>query len=246
MTTFAELQIPFAWYEGPVDTCDMYRGPGTCALCSRLGHLFVFGIGGYVELACGTCGVKTDWHVADAVPSCSCGAVLEAPLRVGRAVVACHACFRAGHAKRTHDTELGMVTPELARDGLTHGVPGPALPGWESSSSPNDPSWRRYHVRRELLEELVRTPTFTTWQGCYWSFHCQQPMIFVGEWRAEQWIAFAGCEDAARALLPEVVPRDLFFDDLWDDLSSEESGIGGLYTFRCPKCGTHQASWDST
>ena len=128
MKTFAELGSPFPLYEGAVETCSSYRRHGTCALCAKPGLLFGFGIGGYVELACDSCGVKTDWHVAAEVPSCSCGALLVAPPKVEREVRACHACFRAGRAKQTQDSELGMITPELARQGATHGMPSLAIP----------------------------------------------------------------------------------------------------------------------
>ncbi len=41
---------------------------------------------------------------------------------------ACYACFRAGRARLTMGTELGMVRPEDADAGLTHGLPFYAVP----------------------------------------------------------------------------------------------------------------------
>ncbi|AKF11422.1 CbrC family protein [Sandaracinus amylolyticus] len=247
MATFAELGISFPLYEGPLSTCTGHRGRGTCALCAQPGELFGFGIGGYVELTCAGCGARTDWHVAERVPSCACGAALVAPVTVEREVRACHACFRAGRAKSTQDTELGMVTPELARQGVTHGLPSDLISElYDTSPSPDDPSWSRVHVASELLEELLRTPTFSTWQGAIWLFHCDAPMVFVGEWKREELLARAGDDAGARRLVTELLGADDERCDpqRWDAFVRGEAELGGLYTFRCGRCGKHRAGWD--
>jgi uncharacterized protein CbrC (UPF0167 family) len=182
------------------------------------------------EGACGVCGER-GWLFG-----------LEAE---GRPVDACSRCFRAGRALRVHDTELGMVTPELARAGVTHGVPGDVeLPsGLATSAVPGEEDWVRVHVPAPLPEELVRTPTYSSWQGSVWLFCCARPMVFVGEKKGPDVVAMSGGADPLETIRRWVGERD-FPTRLFTRFLAGETDLGGLYTFRCAVCGTHRAGWD--
>ena len=101
---------------------------------------------------------------------------------------ACYACFRSGKVDNTVDTALGMVRLEDARNGLTHGIPmnDPSRFGdYELVPHPVDPNfpdetWYSFRIDSKHLLELVRTPTYHTWQGEYWQFCCKQPCVFLG------------------------------------------------------------------
>ena len=89
----------------------------------------------------------------------------------------CYDCFRAsGH---TMNTEYGMVRPEDARAGVTHGVPldPKRLPDLPLVAHPIDPAfpdehWYSIKCDPQDLEELTRTPKYHTWQGEQWLFCC--------------------------------------------------------------------------
>lgn len=245
MPTFAELGIPFALYDADVATCADYAGEGRCALCGHEGHVFRFGIGGHVVVPCDRCGVALEAHVPDGSPTCACGGrATSVPLGERAKVLACHGCVRAGRAMRTQVTELGTIGPEHAREGLTHGVPGLDPSQVHASNlplvaQPDEPEWMRARVDVEDALELVRTPTFHTWQGAVWMFHCGRPMVFVGEWKEAELVSRSnGTEAGARELLASLVP------DASDDLYDALDRAGGVYAFRCGVCGALRGSYD--
>ncbi|WP_181448805.1 CbrC family protein [Nonomuraea aridisoli] len=65
--------------------------------------------------------------------------------------------------------------------GRTHGVPdfGHA-PGFELEP-PGEDDWVAVRIPSAVLLELVRTPTYSTWQGEQWLFCCGDAMTYLGE-----------------------------------------------------------------
>src|SRR5262249_8151624 len=132
---------------------------------------------------CPKCGVQTALSGTNVRPgNCGhCRAEVARPATWGEDPTSCYKCLRAGRAAFAHDTVLGMVTWEQAMEGLTHGVPGLRRDDFELVPSEDDPEWMRARVPGKHLLELVRTPTYITWQGEQWQFCCGRPMIYLGE-----------------------------------------------------------------
>lgn len=186
--------------------------------------------------------------------SCSvCGARSVPVFKTGDDVVSCYACLRAGKAPWTKDTEFGFVDAEHAAKGMTHGTntpPWPAL-GYEVVPHPEDPSARgqRYYSVRIALEhlaELLRTPTYSTWQGEQWQFCCHRPAIFLGAWGIDDWRRAA--EERAVAVI-ELLREALDIDERFATEISTYLGDGDeslcTYVFRCGSCGRLRGHHDS-
>ncbi len=96
----------------------------------------------------------------------------------------CYDCFRKGLAEATRDTEHGMVRPEDAAQGLTHGKPAgeEKLVGLEvvTVDDGEGGAWWRVRLEREGLEDLLRTPDYRSAQGSSWLVCCRRPMMFLG------------------------------------------------------------------
>lgn len=98
-----------------------------------------------------------------------------------------------------------------------------------------DFDWEAVRVPHVHLMELLRTPTYSTWQGEHWLFCCQQPMVYLGEWSPQNFEQYAGA-GKGRALFDVVVPDAV--DWLWGH------GGAGIYVFRCAVCGRLDSHWD--
>jgi Uncharacterised protein family (UPF0167) len=187
-------------------------------------------------------GPRTDASLDPAGPCSICGK--SADPRFNKA---CHACFRAGKAPLTMGTELGMVRPEDAAAGLTHGLPAGVVPrgaigGEEEAGEEEGEPWVRFRVASDHLVELTRTPRYTTWQGASWLFCCHAPMIFTGSLDARALEALRGegqtLEQVVSSLLDEALAEDF---ELTERLLR---GSISMYAFRCPRCGRRRAHWD--
>ncbi len=88
--------------------------------------------------------------------------------------------------------------------------------------------WEAVRVPQAHLVELLQTPSYSTWQGENWLFCCQQPMVYLGAWTADDFERHAG-EGKGRALFDVVVPDAVEW--LW------HHGGASIYVFRCPACG---------
>lgn len=95
------------------------------------------------------------------------------------------------------------------------------------------------------VEVEERTPNFVTWQDWHWPVHCHDAMIYLGQPRAgglrEYPDAFTGLEAEVREL-PWARESDAAHEFL-DSLDPEAGAVA--YLFRCPRCGTHRATWDA-
>lgn len=148
---------------------------------------------------------------------------------------ACYACLRAGKRNKAIDSELGMVRPEDADDGLTHGLPlddPSALAGWELVRVEADEPWYRVRVDPRELHELLRTPRFHSWQGSTWLFCCKKACVFVGDLPREA----RNVDAIAKAFDTP--------DDSEELLERIEDESVCTYAFRCRACGRLRAYYD--
>ena len=150
--------------------------------------------------------------------------------------LACYDCFRAGKADHVLDTELGMVRDEDAQNGWTHGLPlsNPnQLPDYELIPHPIDPAfpdetWYHVRVAADYLFELLRTPSYHTWQGERWLFCCQRPCVFVGSLPSEL------ISREAMSITDSI--SELLRAPNWASQVRRDSGSHLYYVFRCPIC----------
>lgn len=124
--TFAQLNIPFKLFEGPVDQASEYCGLTTCSLCGQQQHSFDMGIGCQIIVTCSACGNENGLDAYDrengTCPQCDSN--VPFPDFDDDQIKVCYDCLRAGKAAITKDTELGMISWEQAIEGITHGLPG--------------------------------------------------------------------------------------------------------------------------
>ena len=136
------------------------------------------------------------------------------------------------------DTEFGMIGPEQAAAGLTHGAP--ALESDQVEIVELEDGWRAAKLAPEAMWELLRTPTYVSWQGEVWLFSGGRPMVFQGSWSREQFNARAK-DGNGKALFEEIV-EDLPPFDIWERF--EPGSELCVYVFECATTGTLRANWD--
>jgi uncharacterized protein CbrC (UPF0167 family) len=134
-----------------------------------------------------------------------------------------------------------MITWENAENGVTHGVPWIEPDRVEDVDIVEiDEGWHAARLDPDDMWELLRTPSFVSWQGEFWLFSGGHPMVYVGAWTRVEFCMHA--EDGkGEALFNEIV-EDLPERDLWPEL--EPDGSVAAYVFRCPETGRLRASWD--
>lgn len=247
MTTFAELGIPFPLFEAPASETSDYVGLSSCGLCGASSrHCFVLDIGCDVILPCSACGVENGLDANDRkhVPCRSCGSTVPFPasLKKMKNIHICYECLRSGKGSITKDTEFGMVSWEQAFHGVTHGCPGLETTDFERVLIDADEDWYGVRVPQQHLFELLRTPTFTTWQGERWLFCCKRPMTYIGGW--SNVLKSSQRPDDARAFFDEIIdPDEESKDWLWDAIARGSGGVC-LYVFRCKTCNRFRSTWD--
>lgn len=239
--TFAQLGIPFLLFEGPVGDASSYAGEEKCLLCGKQApHCFQLGIGSDVIASCTRCSTANalDGDDRKNAPCTNCGnEVTFPPNDPDDELHVCYGCLREGKAGLTQDTEIGMVRWQDAVSGMTHGRPGLRRTDFELSPGESE-GWFRAKVQSDVLIELTRTPSYTTWQGEQWLFCCRNPMTFLGEWDAADFNRNA--QDGNGRVLFEQIVEDQQ-PGMW------ECGIGGgvcVYVFRCNSCARFRAHWD--
>jgi uncharacterized protein CbrC (UPF0167 family) len=237
--TFADLGIGFPLFTAPVDQAGEYAGVKTCSICGNAKqHCFELGIGCALMISCPGCGTINGLDADDRedVECRKCGGEIAFPEIEDDAIVVCYGCLRAGKAAITKDTELGMISWEQAFEGQTHGLPGMNRDDFETVKTDSD--WTAARLPQEMMFELLRTPNYLSIQGEQWQFCCKRPMVYLGQWHAEDFDENAEDGDG-RTLFEKVVPDAS--DELWDDGMGDETGI---YVFKCPTCGKLKAHWD--
>ncbi|MGP3919427.1 CbrC family protein [Nonomuraea sp. 10N515B] len=229
---------PFLLFAAPLTESSEYAGTGRCSLCSlEADPTFDLGIGADVIHECAHCArsfaVPADEHETATVDCPHCRAAMPVARLEDPAV--CVSCLRQGKAALTKDTEYGMVRWEDAMRGRTHGVPVlHHAPGFELDM-PDGDDWVGVFISSEILLELVRTPTYSTWQGEVWLFCCGQAMTYLGEWGKEDFSAYAP-EDPEGAFL--MAMRDSDSAGVWEHLPDRFPAHTetGSHVFRCRTC----------
>jgi uncharacterized protein CbrC (UPF0167 family) len=229
--SFADLGIPFPLFEGPVDGTE-FCGLATCTLCRRPAqNCFHLGVGDYVMTHCAACGSLNGLSASDLKDGLcrSCGAQIPFPA-VGNSkeVRVCYDCLREGRAALTKDTELGMISWEQALEGVTNGVP--RLKRTDFELVPREDDWVAVRLPQEMMFELLRTPTYCSWQGERWLFCCQRPMVYVGNWTSEDFCEFAPDRDGSKFLYEVIADA---CPGIW---AAVQEGQVSTYVFRCPAC----------
>jgi uncharacterized protein CbrC (UPF0167 family) len=241
--TFADLGIPFPLFEAPAKLASDYDGVGHCDLCLKDGqHIFRLGIGHDVISPCPACSNDVIFDADDAQGvECACGTTAPFPLKKQSDLHTCYQCLRAGRAAMTQDTQFGMVRYEDALRGITHGVPGLEVTGYDTTSSDDDEEWVKVIVPSSQLLELVRTPSYSSWQGERWQFCCAGPMTYIGEWHQADFSRHASDGDG-KALFERLDRDGTFYGVSWDELEHDFHGV--IYAFLCKACGSHRVHWD--
>ncbi len=131
-----------------------------------------------------------------------------------------------------------MVSWHQAFSGVTNGVPGLEQDQFEPVIIDADDNWIGVKLPEEIMFELLRTPTYGTWQGERWLFCCRYPMTYVGAWHHEQFMEHASDRNGEYLYyaVVEGIP-----DGTWDSLGHDLSA----YVFQCKRCGRLRAHWDS-
>jgi len=189
-------------------------------------------------------GTRSDAILDERGPCKACRA--EAPTRFE---AHCYTCFREGLALATRDTERGMVRPEDAEAGLTHGTYAEPkdVEGLDVvlAEEDDDGHWYRFKFARAGLEELIRTPDYHSAQGSSWLFCCGQPMVFLGT--VDDTLLTSLAADGQKTST-EVLSALLGIDDdaaeeVLDDALSQRISV---YAFRCRACSKKRAYSDRT
>ena len=140
----------------------------------------------------------------------------------------CIPCLRLGRFMFHHNTEIGLLTSR----GLKEIYPG-------QRKIPE-------HFNRSAFAALLKTPQFTTWQEEEWLTHCNDFMVYLGEWKPKDFRTNAKNGDGRRLFL-EMTDDDLAH--LWDEATPEgakepEDWYASYYAFRCRHCGALRGNWD--
>ena len=233
--TFRDLGIPFPLFDAPVSEAAEYMGIGRCSLCQKDGvHCFELE-DDEIIVPCPYCGSEVapneDYPIRRACHNC--GNRVDIVELDEEAPLACYGCLRAGRVALTKGTEFGMIRHEDAMRGITHGRP--SINRSDFDLVPGSNGWVGVKLPRATMLELLRMPTYLTFQCDNWLFCCKEPMIYVGPWSREKFSEIAANGDG-REFFHQVV-RDTV-DGLWDEFNA------GVYVFRCSTCGKHSAHWD--
>lgn len=242
----AGVMLEFPLFAVDMEQAGSYVGPGFCVVQQRKAkHVFELGIGDFIRRVCTKCKTENYLDAMDAedVPCVSCKTIVEFPSFPGDEVTVSYEAIRAGDVAMTKDTEFGMIGPEQAAAGLTHGEPDMETDqpvelveledGWMGAKLPPADMW-----------ELLRTPTFVSWQGEVWLFSEGRPMVFKGSWSREDFnerAAAAAVSGGGKALF-EAIVEDLPPFDIWERF--EPGSEVCVYVFECSRSGVLRANWD--
>lgn len=245
MSTFENLGIDFPLFAADVSEASQWFTHGICCFCHEERSGFKIGIGDYVLMPCLSCSAMTYASADGRDESChQCG---EAVALLGdvESEHGCWRCLRAGVWASTVDTEAGMVTPAHALVGRTHGLPfalgsGVEQLGWPIGP-PNEDGWRTVSIPSKNLTELVRSPSYVTWQGETWLFHCGDAMRYLGLWGKRDFIRAAkDSEPAELAHYAAGIEADSYAE--LADVGAESHVC--VYMFDCRSCGGFRGHWD--
>ncbi len=183
------MSLEFPLYKAPVTKSPCYAGQGVSILSGAASeHCFRMGIGACLVVVCPSCEAENRFNCgANEIGTCKVchSAVLSDP-HADRLIS--YEEFRSGLGLITKDSEVGLFSewdldtewsdrdPEIVAESLQYYKLG----------------WMREKISRDDIYELLRTPDYETWQGDHWLFHDEKPMIFVGEWTNDDFLAHKG------------------------------------------------------
>lgn len=250
MTTLAELGMPFPLFDAPIEEASGYLAETRCCVCHTPDQPgFELRGGDCLVVACPSCQADNGLRARDqADGSCrQCETTVPFPEQAKRKRMAvCYACLREGKAALTKDTEYGAISWEHAIEGRTHGVPGLETDRYETIVVDPEDDWVAVKMPPEQLFELLRTPSFPTWQGDTWLFCCQAPMTYVGTWqsfaqrRLSQETAWPQFQKLMRQPQFSYVAEDQY-ESMIDAVYNEHVC---LYVFECQACRQFRATMD--
>jgi len=167
-------------------------------------------------------------HVAEGDQKCTFCEHTGTCFDLGGGAYGCFACLRQGRFFFDYGTEIGHLTP--------------------AGTKRFYPSQKKVPKRfnRATFAALLRTPQFTTWQGEEWLIHCDDFMIYLGEWKPGDFRQKAQDGDA-RKLFLEMTNKELAH--LWDAATPKGAGspsdwYATYYAFKCLQCGALRGYWD--
>ncbi len=243
VTYFHDLGAVFPLFNARVEEASEYVGIADCSITrAEAVPCFRLGVGCHLVVRCLACGADNglDADDRDAEVCHRCAELVEFPRGMPDEIVVCYAALRAGRAAISKDTEYGMITWESAQCGLTEGPPG----GGRSRQSSRAPLSALCEDRAgtkldpEVMLELLRTPTYISWQGERWLFEGRTPGVFIGCWDAADFAAHAGSQSAEDLFFAVVGSSERW---LWSALGA---GRISVYVFRMPGSGDLRAHWD--
>jgi len=135
-----------------------------------------------------------------------------------------------------------MVSWDQAFQGITHGVPGLKTTEFELVAIDPEEEWFGVRLPGEHFFELLRTPSFVTWQGGGWLFCCKRPMTYVGEWASL--MKAPNRPRDGKVFLNQIMEEDEpTRASVWEAVSVG-SGSVCVYVFQCKSCKRFRSSWD--
>ena len=182
------MKLHFPLYKAPVENSPSYAGKGVSILSNeKSDNCFRMGIGATIVVNCPYCNKKNYMDCGeDDIGKCqSCNNLILKDPNAERLIT--YAELRAGLGLITKDTEIGMISEVELESGWSHGNPNPDfLKGYEIRKDPTtEDGWYQAKIDKNDAYELLRTPDYETWQGDCWQFYDGKPMIYIGEWSAE-------------------------------------------------------------
>ena len=105
---------------------------------------------------------------------------------------------------------------------------------------PTGDHWVGVRLPQDVMFELLRTPTYSSWQGERWLFCCQRPMVYLGDWRSREEFSRRSPDGDGRRFFEDIVQDS--DPDLWENELGEDTGV---YVFRCSLCERLAAHWDA-
>ena len=138
----------------------------------------------------------------------------------------CASCLKEGRFTFWHDTEIGLLEDGHLSTFYRHHIPIPP------------------DFSQEAVVLLERTPQFISWQQAHWLVHCNDFMIYLGEWRPKDFSRFAS-DGNGRALFVQLTQQPEIWDTaIVDGKPEPDSWYISFYGFRCRHCGIYRGYYD--
>jgi uncharacterized protein CbrC (UPF0167 family) len=146
---------------------------------------------------------------------------------------ACEVCFRRGRMRVNHFTDAGILDEHGLRRIDDHGL-------YQVASD--------HAFSAAAMDDLRRTPEFVTNQGSTWLVHCNDFMVYLGEWLSSDFVDHSPTGDGAALFKSMTEPR-LSNADFWHELVEVgeyrlDCWNANYYAFQCRHCQSLRGYWD--